>query len=192
MRARGDAVEPSAQRLEEGRRDRVRRVWRRPDSHVRRRRRVAHALGGLFNHGRRFTAPESQQLKENRGRERRSIQQRHGYQRVADIANGCRTSRLHRGDRVPRGVHDLRRGRVRLCAPERHDLAYPVSEPRGGRDRARQIRQLDVRVGIDEPRHQRHTSEIAFVPASAVHDAVSHVRDAIIRNVNPSIVERRR
>ena len=154
-------VEVGANRGEQARRDRVRRVRRQADPHhaaaprrgVRLRARLARDRPGI---GR----VESQQLVEDLRGHARLAQQRHRDQRVRNVADEAGPARARFGNGRPRRGEHVAAIRIRVGRARRHHRADPVEKPPGRRDRAPQMRQLEMGMRVDQRGHDGDAAEI--------------------------------
>ena len=91
----------------------------------------------------------------------------------------------------PCRIDDWRREGIRLRAPAGHHLANPIRKAGRRRNGPVQIRQLEVRVRVHEPGHQRHMPQVALVAICVIPAALPEPADSAIQDVDPSVVDGR-
>ena len=115
--------------------------------------------GGLGHHAVGTLGGKPDQLVEHDRRQRTAGQRRKCHQRVADVADDRGAAGKRFGNRRLDAAHDLGRLRIRTLAPRRDDLANPADEIGGRRHLVAKVRQLEVRVRVDQPRKDGHVAE---------------------------------
>ena len=139
----------------------------------------------------RIVGVESNQLVEDDSRRQRTARERLvGDERIADVADDRGAGGRRFDDRILDRLRDLAIARVRMLPPRRHHPADPGNELGCRRHFIAQIRQFEVRVGVDETRQQRDAAKIDFGLA-AVGRSPADCDDTTPIDGDPPVANRR-